>query len=85
MKKFIQLLETFPRGDILDDTTDAISSLCAGNPSPEWEKVLPALPILQNILVYQYQEEALINALWAIVYIAGAGTRLSLDIHQKIN
>lgn len=64
-----ELTSRFANGDLAISTTWAISNLCCGKPSPDWNQVCPALPILAQIL-HSGDEDLLEVACWAIAFLS---------------
>jgi importin subunit alpha-1 len=54
---------------MLRNATWTLSNLCRGKPQPNFEQVLPALPILTR-LIYTNDEEVLTDACWALSYLS---------------
>jgi len=72
MKRLLGMLERFPTVDsIVQNTIWAISNLIRGKPFPDWEKVKPALPVLQKHISEVFSHDVLSDALWTVSYISG--------------
>lgn len=69
----------FPNGDLAKNTTWAISNLCRGKPSPSWDQIGVALPVLAQ-LIHVEDEELLGEATWAIAYMSDCCSRALEDI-----
>lgn len=71
MKKFLDILHKGEiQRNVLDEIFFAISNLCEVRPYPNWGKILPALPLLQNQIANRYSEIAFNQALWALSAIS---------------
>lgn len=69
----------FPTDDLAKNTTWAISNLCRGKPSPAWDQIALALPVLAQ-LIYLDHEEILGEATWAIAYMSDGSSRALEEI-----
>lgn len=74
-----EMQSNFPNGDLAKNTAWAISNLCRGKPSPSWDQLAPALPVLAQLL-YIDDEEILSEATWAIAYMSDGCARALEDI-----
>ncbi|KAI8381237.1 armadillo-type protein [Radiomyces spectabilis] len=70
---------------MLRNATWTLSNLCRGkNPPPNWQMVLPALPVLAK-LIYSADEEVLIDACWAISYLSdGFNDKIQVVIESGV-
>ncbi|KEP63862.1 UNVERIFIED_CONTAM: Armadillo/beta-catenin family repeat-containing protein [Hammondia hammondi] len=48
-----------------------LSNLCRGQPRPQFQHLLPVMPLLQHVLLNFQDDEALSDALWALDGVAG--------------
>ena len=66
----IRLLSDTRKISMVRNATWTLSNFCRGkSPSPEWERIAPALPTLSK-LIHSLDEEILIDACWAISYLS---------------
>ncbi len=65
--------------DLAKNTTWAVSNLCRGKPSPPWEQVAVALPILAQ-LIQEDEEDLVGEAAWAIAYMLDDSSRALEDV-----
>jgi len=71
VNKLLQMLERFPNSNGLRNSiSQAMVALCYQKPYPDWEKILPALPVFQKHISTIDSPEILENALWCIGCIA---------------
>ncbi|EHK99426.1 putative Importin subunit alpha-1 [Glarea lozoyensis 74030] len=70
---------------MLRNATWTLSNFCRGKtPQPDWNTILPALPVLAK-LVYSLDDEVLIDACWAISYLSdGANDKIQAVIEAGI-
>lgn len=70
---------------MLRNATWTLSNFCRGKtPQPDWQAILPALPVLAK-LVYSLDDEVLIDACWAISYLSdGANDKIQAVIDAGI-
>ena len=54
---------------MLRNATWTLSNLCRGKPQPAWNMVLPALPVLAQ-LVFSNDDEVLADGCWALSYLS---------------
>jgi len=70
--KVIKILERFPTSqNLIDHTLHGLSNLCQLKPPPQWDKVLPALPVFYQHISVVHSPEALNRALWGLSSISG--------------
>lgn len=53
--------------------TWALSNFCRGKPSPPYEGIKDALPILAKVIMGQEDLEVLVDALWCLSYLSDSG------------
>ncbi|KAG0747182.1 hypothetical protein G6F57_002999 [Rhizopus arrhizus] len=70
---------------MLRNATWTLSNLCRGkNPQPNWNMVVPCLPVLAK-LIYSTDEEVLIDACWALSYLSdGQNDRIQTVIESGV-
>jgi importin subunit alpha-1 len=69
MEKLLDMLKKSTKLSMLRNGTWALSNFCRGKPSPRWEQIAEALPILAR-LIYVSDEEVLADACWALSYLS---------------
>lgn len=70
--KFLKILETFPNSqDLIEHTIHGLSNLCLLKPSPQWDLILPALPVFHQHISEVHSQDALSYALWGLLAISG--------------
>jgi len=70
MQPLLDLLSKELPVGILRNAVWALSNLCRGkNPTPPWEAVAPAIPVLSKLL-YTDDDETIIDAVWALSYLS---------------
>lgn len=77
-----EMASNYPNHDLAKNTTWAISNLCRGKPSPSWDQIAPALPILVQIL-YQSDEDLVGEASWAVAYMSDGSSQALEGIIQS--
>lgn len=67
------------------NATWTLSNFCRGkNPTPKWQQIQPALPVLSK-LIYSLDEEILIDACWAISYLSdGSNDKIQAVIESGV-
>jgi importin subunit alpha-1 len=66
---------------VLRNCTWALSNFCRGKPQPEVEKLREAIPILSQLIIHEYDLEAMVDATWAFSYLSdGDDRRIQLII-----
>jgi len=66
----LDLLGDSRKLSMVRNATWTLSNFCRGKtPQPDWQTILPALPVLAR-LVYSLDDEVLIDACWAISYLS---------------
>jgi len=78
-----ELHSGFANGELTKNTTWAISNLCRGKPSPDWNQVCPALPILAQLL-FSEAEDLIGEAGWAVAYMSD-GSAFAIEAILKAN
>ncbi|TPX54189.1 hypothetical protein SeMB42_g00394 [Synchytrium endobioticum] len=71
---------------MLRNATWTLSNFCRGkNPSPDWNMIAPALPVLAK-LIYAQDEEVLTDACWAISYLSdGANEKIQAVLEAGVS
>lgn len=85
LKPLLSLLGDSRKLSMLRNATWTLSNFCRGKtPQPDWNTILPALPVLAK-LVYSLDDEVLIDACWAISYLSdGANDKIQAVIEAGI-
>jgi HEAT repeat protein len=85
LKPLLNLLGDSRKLSMLRNATWTLSNFCRGKtPQPDWNTILPALPVLAK-LVYSLDDEVLIDACWAISYLSdGANDKIQAVIEAGI-
>merc|ERR1711964_894459 len=85
LKPLLNLLGDSRKLSMLRNATWTLSNFCRGKtPQPDWNTILPALPVLAK-LVYSLDDEVLIDACWAIPYLSdGANDKIQAVIEANI-
>jgi len=85
LKPLLALLGDSRKLSMLRNATWTLSNFCRGKtPQPDWNTILPALPVLAK-LVYSLDDEVLIDACWAISYLSdGANDKIQAVIEAGI-
>ena len=72
IEKLLQTHDKFSTSDlIIKHVLYVICNLCRGKPNPNWETILPALPLLYKHISEVHSQEALKSALWSLSCITG--------------
>ncbi|KAF8421035.1 armadillo-type protein [Tirmania nivea] len=81
----LALLNDSRKLSMLRNATWTLSNFCRGKtPQPDWQAILPALPVLAK-LVYSLDDEVLIDACWAISYLSdGSNDKIQAVIDAGI-
>ncbi|KAL0635497.1 Importin subunit alpha-1 [Maublancomyces gigas] len=81
----LNLLGDSRKLSMLRNATWTLSNFCRGKtPQPDWQTILPALPVLAK-LVYSLDDEVLIDACWAISYLSdGSNDKIQAVIEAGI-
>ncbi|KAF8474004.1 importin subunit alpha-1 [Kalaharituber pfeilii] len=81
----LSLLGDSRKLSMLRNATWTLSNFCRGKtPQPDWQTILPALPVLAK-LVYSLDDEVLIDACWAISYLSdGSNDKIQAVIDAGI-
>ncbi|TGZ85154.1 ARM repeat-containing protein [Ascodesmis nigricans] len=81
----LNLLGDSRKLSMLRNATWTLSNFCRGKtPQPDWNTILPALPVLAK-LVYSLDDEVLIDACWAISYLSdGSNDKIQAVIEAGI-
>ncbi|RPB29906.1 ARM repeat-containing protein [Terfezia boudieri ATCC MYA-4762] len=81
----LALLNDSRKLSMLRNATWTLSNFCRGKtPQPDWEAIIPALPVLAK-LVYSLDDEVLIDACWAISYLSdGSNDKIQAVIDAGI-
>lgn len=81
----LNLLGDSRKLSMLRNATWTLSNFCRGKtPQPDWQTILPALPVLAK-LVYSMDDEVLIDACWAISYLSdGSNDKIQAVIEAGI-
>lgn len=81
----LALLNDSRKLSMLRNATWTLSNFCRGKtPQPDWQTILPALPVLAK-LVYSLDDEVLIDACWAISYLSdGSNDKIQAVIDAGI-
>ncbi|KAJ1647449.1 Importin subunit alpha-1 [Coemansia asiatica] len=81
----LKLLNENHKLSMLRNATWTLSNFCRGkNPQPDWESILPALPVLSK-LIYSVDDEILTDACWAISYLSdGANDKIQAVIEAGV-
>ncbi|KAI9671493.1 MAG: Importin alpha subunit (Karyopherin alpha subunit) (Serine-rich RNA polymerase I suppressor protein) [Caeruleum heppii] len=85
LRPLLSLLGDNRKLSMLRNATWTLSNFCRGKtPQPDWNTILPALPVLAK-LVYSLDDEVLIDACWAISYLSdGANDKIQAVIDVGI-
>ncbi|KAI9785363.1 MAG: Importin alpha subunit (Karyopherin alpha subunit) (Serine-rich RNA polymerase I suppressor protein) [Geoglossum umbratile] len=85
LRPLLALLGDSRKLSMLRNATWTLSNFCRGKtPQPDWNTILPALPVLAK-LVYSLDDEVLIDACWAISYLSdGANDKIQAVIEAGI-
>ncbi|KAL2053002.1 hypothetical protein ABVK25_006639 [Lepraria finkii] len=85
LRPLLALLGDSRKLSMLRNATWTLSNFCRGKtPQPDWQTILPALPVLAK-LVYSLDDEVLIDACWAISYLSdGANDKIQAVIEAGI-
>lgn len=85
LQPLLNLLGDSRKLSLLRNATWTLSNFCRGKtPQPDWNTILPALPVLAK-LVYSLDDEVLIDACWAISYLSdGANEKIQAVIEAGI-
>ncbi|KIN05105.1 hypothetical protein OIDMADRAFT_115625 [Oidiodendron maius Zn] len=85
LKPLLALLGDSRKLSMLRNATWTLSNFCRGKtPQPDWNTILPALPVLAK-LVYSLDDEVLIDACWAISYLSdGSNDKIQAVIEAGI-
>ncbi|KAF3914754.1 hypothetical protein ABW20_dc0100064 [Dactylellina cionopaga] len=85
LRPLLQLLGDSRKLSMLRNATWTLSNFCRGKtPQPDWQTILPALPVLAK-LVYSLDDEVLIDACWAISYLSdGSNDKIQAVIEAAI-
>ncbi|KFY83739.1 hypothetical protein V500_09951 [Pseudogymnoascus sp. VKM F-4518 (FW-2643)] len=85
LKPLLSLLGDSRKLSMLRNATWTLSNFCRGKtPQPDWNTILPALPVLAK-LVYSLDDEVLIDACWAVSYLSdGANDKIQAVIEAGI-
>ncbi|EPS44730.1 hypothetical protein H072_1273 [Dactylellina haptotyla CBS 200.50] len=85
LRPLLQLLGDSRKLSMLRNATWTLSNFCRGKtPQPDWQTILPALPVLAK-LVYSLDDEVLIDACWAISYLSdGSNDKIQAVIEAGI-
>ena len=63
----------------------ALSNLCRGRPSPNYEIVRKSIPTLIKVLVENDKEDIITDVCWAISYLSdSAKTNINDLVHQSL-
>ena len=69
MQPLLEVCTPQARISLLRNATWTLSNLCRGKPQPQWELVMPALPVLAQ-LIHSQDDEVLTDACWALSYLS---------------
>ncbi|KZF26548.1 importin subunit alpha-1a [Xylona heveae TC161] len=85
LRPLLALLGDSRKLSMLRNATWTLSNFCRGKtPQPDWNTILPALPVLAK-LVYSLDDEVLIDACWAISYLSdGSNDKIQSVIEAGI-
>ncbi|KAK6543093.1 Importin alpha subunit (Karyopherin alpha subunit) (Serine-rich RNA polymerase I suppressor protein) [Orbilia ellipsospora] len=85
LRPLLTLLGDSRKLSMLRNATWTLSNFCRGKtPQPDWQTILPALPVLAK-LVYSLDDEVLIDACWAISYLSdGSNDKIQAVIEVGI-
>ncbi|KAI9828793.1 MAG: Importin alpha subunit (Karyopherin alpha subunit) (Serine-rich RNA polymerase I suppressor protein) [Thelocarpon impressellum] len=85
LKPLLVLLSDNRKLSMLRNATWTLSNFCRGKtPQPDWQTILPALPVLSK-LVFSLDDEVLIDACWAISYLSdGSNDKIQAVIEAGI-
>ncbi|KAI9663442.1 MAG: Importin alpha subunit (Karyopherin alpha subunit) (Serine-rich RNA polymerase I suppressor protein) [Trizodia sp. TS-e1964] len=85
LRPLLALLGDSRKLSMLRNATWTLSNFCRGKtPQPDWNTILPALPVLAK-LVFSLDDEVLIDACWAISYLSdGANDKIQAVIEVGI-
>ncbi|MCJ1357230.1 MAG: Importin alpha subunit (Karyopherin alpha subunit) (Serine-rich RNA polymerase I suppressor protein) [Icmadophila ericetorum] len=85
LRPLLALLGDSRKLSMLRNATWTLSNFCRGKtPQPDWQTILPALPVLAK-LVYSLDDEVLIDACWAISYLSdGSNDKIQAVIEAGI-
>ena len=67
--RLLEQLNPNSKMSMLRNATWTLSNLCRGKPQPAWNMVLPALPVLAQ-LVFSNDDEVLADGCWALSYLS---------------
>merc|ERR1719238_303931 len=69
LQPLLEQLNPNSKMSMLRNATWTLSNLCRGKPQPAWNMVLPALPVLAQ-LVFSNDDEVLADGCWALSYLS---------------
>merc|ERR1719440_1902340 len=69
LQPLLEQLNPNSKMSMLRNATWTLSNLCRGKPQPAWNMVLPALPVLAQV-IFSNDDEVLADACWALSYLS---------------
>ena len=85
LEPLADLVENSDDEKIIKHGTWALSNLTRGKPAPEFSKVYRAIPVLEKVLMELKDEDALVDAAWALSHLSdGAKERIDIVLQTDI-
>ncbi|CAJ0760128.1 18039_t:CDS:2, partial [Entrophospora sp. SA101] len=85
LRPLLSILNENNKISMMRNATWTLSNFCRGkNPQPDWNLIVPALPVLAK-LIYSVDDEVLIDACWAISYLSdGSNEKIQAVIESGV-